>query len=214
MRLEQQRGERRWIGIGQLAGTQRERLYAAAGSSDDSTSALLARAAADDLAHHLRRADRHELRHDHRVSRRQARAAYGQLVHAFLSSSKGYFNNTPCHRLTTAGIYVLQCGDPTGTGSGGPGYTHSGREPQAHATYPAGTVAMANTGQPHTGGSQFFFVYANTDLPRQYTPFGHVTAGLDVLQRIARAGSDNSNGAGDGRPLQPVVIESFAVTKG
>lgn len=131
---------------------------------------------------------------------------------AFLSS-KGYFNNTPCHRLTTAGIYVLQCGDPTGTGSGGPGYTIPD-ENLKHATYPAGTVAMANTGQPHTGGSQFFFVYANTDLPRQYTPFGHVTAGLDVLQRIARAGSDNSNGAGDGRPLQPVVIESFAVTKG
>ena len=131
---------------------------------------------------------------------------------AFLSG-KGYFNDTPCHRLTTSGIYVLQCGDPTGTGEGGPGYTIPDENLKG-ATYPAGTVAMANTGQPHTGGSQFFFVYANTGLPPTYTPFGQVTAGLDVLTRIARAGSDNSNGPGDGHPKQPVVIESFTVTKG
>jgi peptidyl-prolyl cis-trans isomerase B (cyclophilin B) len=131
---------------------------------------------------------------------------------AFLSR-KGYFNDTPCHRLTTAGIYVLQCGDPTGTGTGGPGYTLPDENLKG-ATYPAGTVAMANTGQPHSGGSQFFFVYANTDLPPHYTPFGRITAGLDVLTRIAKAGSDNSNGQGDGHPIQPVVIESFGVTKG
>jgi peptidyl-prolyl cis-trans isomerase B (cyclophilin B) len=131
---------------------------------------------------------------------------------AFLSR-KGYFNDTPCHRLTTSGIFVLQCGDPTGKGTGGPGYTLPD-ENLAGATYPAGTVAMANTGQPHSGGSQFFFVYANTPLPPQYTPFGRVTAGLDVLSRIAKAGTDNSNGPGDGHPKQPVVIESFGVTKG
>jgi peptidyl-prolyl cis-trans isomerase B (cyclophilin B) len=139
---------------------------------------------------------------------------------AFLSR-KGYFNNTPCHRLTTAGIYVLQCGDPTGTGGGGPGYTIPDEnlkglpdETPSDALYPAGTVAMANTGAPHSGGSQFFFVYANTHLPPSYTPFGRVTAGLDVLTRIAKAGSDDSNGSGDGHPNQPVVIESFGVTKG
>lgn len=131
---------------------------------------------------------------------------------AFLSR-KGYFDDTPCHRLTTTGIFVLQCGDPTGSGTGGPGYTIPD-ENLTGATYPAGTVAMANTGQPHTGGSQFFLVYANTDLPPQYTPFGRITAGLDVLTRIAKAGSDNFNGPGDGHPTQPVVIESFAVTKG
>jgi peptidyl-prolyl cis-trans isomerase B (cyclophilin B) len=131
---------------------------------------------------------------------------------AFLSR-KGYFNDTPCHRLTTSGIYVLQCGDPTGTGEGGPGYTLPDENLKG-ATYPAGTVAMANTGQPHTGGSQFFFVYANTSLPPHYTPFGRITAGLDVLTRIAKAGTDNSNGEGDGHPVQPVVIESFGVTKG
>jgi peptidyl-prolyl cis-trans isomerase B (cyclophilin B) len=131
---------------------------------------------------------------------------------AFLAT-KGYFTNTPCHRLTTSGIFVLQCGDPTGTGTGGPGYTLPD-ENLTGATYPAGTVAMANSGAPHTGGSQFFFVYARTALPPQYTPFGRVTTGLDVLQRIAKAGTDNANGQGDGHPKQPVVIRSFTVTKG
>jgi peptidyl-prolyl cis-trans isomerase B (cyclophilin B) len=131
---------------------------------------------------------------------------------AFLSK-QGYFTNTPCHRLTTAGIYVLQCGDPTGTGTGGPGYTIPDENLNG-AKYPAGTIAMANTGQPHTGGSQFFFVYANTHLPPQYTPFGHVTSGMDVLTRIAHAGTNNAFGQGDGQPNQPVVIESFDVSKG
>ncbi|HSR24834.1 MAG TPA: peptidylprolyl isomerase, partial [Candidatus Eisenbacteria bacterium] len=75
----------------------------------------------------------------------------------FLAGQR-YFDHSPCHRLTTAGIFVLQCGDPTGTGTGGPGYTIPD-ENLAGATYPAGTVAMANTGRPHTGGSQFFLVY-------------------------------------------------------
>jgi peptidyl-prolyl cis-trans isomerase B (cyclophilin B) len=140
------------------------------------------------------------------------KAPYTVNSFAFLSK-QGFFTNTPCHRLTTAGIYVLQCGDPTGTGTGGPGYTIPDENLKG-AKYPAGTVAMANTGQPHTGGSQFFFVYAHTDLPPQYTPFGHVTSGLDVLHRIAKAGTDNSFGQGDGAPNQPVVIESFDVTKG
>ena len=128
---------------------------------------------------------------------------------AFLAG-KHYFDNTPCHRLTTSGIFVLQCGDPTGSGSGGPGYTIPD-ENLKHAAYPAGTVAMANTGQPHTGGSQFFLVYRNTRLPPQYTPFGRVTKGLDVLRAIARKGADSPTG--DGAPVQPVVIESFTVAK-
>jgi peptidyl-prolyl cis-trans isomerase B (cyclophilin B) len=131
---------------------------------------------------------------------------------AFLAAHH-YFDNTKCHRLTTSGIYVLQCGDPTGTGTGGPGYTIPDENLKG-ATYPAGTVAMANTGAPHTGGSQFFFVYADTSLPPQYTPFGHITAGLDVLKAIAARGSDNANGPGDGAPVQPVFIESFTVARG
>jgi peptidyl-prolyl cis-trans isomerase B (cyclophilin B) len=133
-------------------------------------------------------------------------------VASFLSLARQkFFDATPCHRLTTAGILVLQCGDPTGTGTGGPGYTIPD-EVKAGQTYPAGTVAMANTGSPHTGGSQFFVVYADTDLPPQYTVFGTVTAGLDVVRTVARAGSDNSNGSGDGKPRLPVTIES--VTEG
>ena len=120
-----------------------------------------------------------------------------------------YFDNTPCHRLTTSGIYVLQCGDPTGSGSGGPGYTIPDENLKG-AKYPAGTVAMANTGRPHTGGSQFFFVYDDTQLPPAYTPFGTVVKGLNVLKAIAKQGS---NPPGDGAPTQPVVIESFTVAK-
>jgi peptidyl-prolyl cis-trans isomerase B (cyclophilin B) len=131
---------------------------------------------------------------------------------AFLASHH-YFDNTPCPRIVTSGIYVLQCGDPKGDGTGGPGYTIPD-ENLAGATYPTGTLAMANTGQPHTGGSQFFICYADTPLPPQYTPFGHVTKGLDVIKRIAANGDDGSNPAGGGHPRTPVVIESFTVVKG
>ena len=113
-------------------------------------------------------------------------------------ASRGYFNQTHCHRLTTQGIFVLQCGDPTGTGSGGPGYQFND-ENLAGATYPAGTVAMANAG-PNTNGSQFFFVWKNTTLPALYTPFGTVIGGMNVLQKIAAAGDDQQNGPGDGYP--------------
>jgi peptidyl-prolyl cis-trans isomerase B (cyclophilin B) len=125
-------------------------------------------------------------------------------------AGKHYFDNTKCHRLTTSGIFVLQCGDPTGTGTGGPGYQFRD-ENLSGATYPAGTVAMANAG-PGTNGSQFFFVYADTpSLPPNYTPFGHVTSGLDILKAVAAKGSTPQ---GDGAPNQPVVITSFTVTKG
>jgi peptidyl-prolyl cis-trans isomerase B (cyclophilin B) len=113
-------------------------------------------------------------------------------------ASKGYYNQTHCHRLTTQGIYVLQCGDPTGTGSGGPGYEFND-ENLAGATYPAGTVAMANAG-PNTNGSQFFFTWKDTTLAPDYTPFGTVIGGMDVLRKIAAAGDDSQNGPGDGYP--------------
>jgi peptidyl-prolyl cis-trans isomerase B (cyclophilin B) len=109
-----------------------------------------------------------------------------------------YYDQTHCHRLTTQGIFVLQCGDPTGTGSGGPGYQFED-ENLAGATYPAGTVAMANAG-PNTNGSQFFFTWADTKLSPAYTPFGVVVGGMDVLKKIAAAGEDDQNGTGDGYP--------------
>jgi peptidyl-prolyl cis-trans isomerase B (cyclophilin B) len=127
----------------------------------------------------------------------------------YLAGQK-YFDHSPCHRLTTAGIFVLQCGDPTGTGTGSPGYTIPD-ENLSGATYPAGTVAMANTGQPHTGGSQFFLVYKDTQLPPSYTPFAKVTGGLDLLQQIAALGT--TSGGPDGPPKGRVVIDSAVVNK-
>ena len=123
----------------------------------------------------------------------------------------GWFESSPCHRLTTAGIRVLQCGDPTGTGSGGPGYVFAD-EALDGATYPRGTVAMANRG-PGTNGSQFFLVYADSELPPDYTPFGRITQGLDVLERVAAGGSDDSNGPGDGAPKTAVLITRATVAQ-
>jgi peptidyl-prolyl cis-trans isomerase B (cyclophilin B) len=113
-------------------------------------------------------------------------------------AERHYFDRTHCHRLTIQGIFVLQCGDPTGTGSGGPGYRFND-ENLTGATYPAGTVAMANAG-PNTNGSQFFFVWKNTSLPPLYTPFATVIKGMKVLLKIAAAGDDSQNGPGDGYP--------------
>jgi peptidyl-prolyl cis-trans isomerase B (cyclophilin B) len=126
----------------------------------------------------------------------------------FLASQQ-YYNDTHCHRLTTQGIFVLQCGDPTGTGSGGPGYSFND-ENLTGATYPAGTVAMANAG-PNTNGSQFFIVWKDTQLPPDYTPFGRVTEGMAVLQKIAAAGDDSQNGPGDGFPTLPVNFSSVTI---
>jgi peptidyl-prolyl cis-trans isomerase B (cyclophilin B) len=131
-------------------------------------------------------------------------------------AGKGYFDHTKCHRLTTNGIYVLQCGDPTGQGTGGPGYTIPDENLKDKSlkgnTYPKGTIAMANTGQKNTGGSQFFLVYEDSKLPPSYTPFGTVSeSGMKVLQKIAKAGE--STGAGDGAPNATVVINKATVTK-
>lgn len=126
-------------------------------------------------------------------------------------AQKNYFDNTICHRLTTEGIFVLQCGDPTGTGTGGPGFNIPDENlPQPKENnYPAGTVAMANAG-PGTSGSQFFLVYQDTTLGPDYTIWGSITSGLDILQTIASAGV--VDGGADGAPLTGVTIESTKVT--
>ena len=122
-------------------------------------------------------------------------------------AQQGYFDDTECHRLTTGGIFVLQCGDPSATGGGGPGYQFAD-ELSGDETYPAGTLAMANAG-PNTNGSQFFIVYDDTPLPPLYTVFGTVDdAGLEVVRTVAEAGSDEANAPGDGAPLEKVVVES------
>ena len=125
-------------------------------------------------------------------------------------ANEGFFDATACHRLTTSGIFVLQCGDPAGNGTGGPGYQipDENLPGEGAANYPAGTVAMANAG-PGTGGSQFFLVYEDTTLPSGYTIFGQITEGLDVIRAVAEAGV--ADGGADGLPAQPIVIESATV---
>ncbi len=144
-------------------------------------------------------------------------------VNSFLSLAKqGFFDDTECHRLTTEGIFVLQCGDPTATGSGGPGYQFEDElvdnDPRlqpcqpdpaggpAVCTYTAGTLAMANAG-PGTNGSQFFLVYKDSPLPAAYTAFGRMSAaGLKVVQKVAAAGAEKPDQTGNTAPKQPVKI--------
>jgi len=134
-------------------------------------------------------------------------------IMTYLAQNK-YFDLTACHRLTTQGIFVLQCGDPTASGSGGPGFKFADENlPKATASgtyvYKRGDVAMANSGA-NTNGSQFFLVYKDSTLAPSYTLWGKITSGLDRLDAIAGAGVEG--GASDGKPLQPVVIEK-ATTK-
>ncbi|GAA0285427.1 hypothetical protein GCM10009527_096840 [Actinomadura nitritigenes] len=121
-------------------------------------------------------------------------------------AGKKFYDGTSCHRLTTsAALKVLQCGDPSGTGSGGPGYAFA-NENASGAKYARGTVAMANAGA-NTNGSQFFIVYGEADIPADYTVFGHVTSGMGVIDKVAKAGTDGSAvGADDGRPKLKITI--------
>jgi peptidyl-prolyl cis-trans isomerase B (cyclophilin B) len=141
-------------------------------------------------------------------------------VNSFASlAQQGYFNDTPCHRLTTSeGLSVLQCGDPTGQGTGGPGYEFANEYPtdqyqpddpklQEPVLYPRGTIAMANAG-PGTNGSQFFLVYKDSELPPNYTVFGTIDAtGLATLDKIAAAGV--ADGGQDGKPKDDVQVKSI-----
>ncbi|WP_396898505.1 peptidylprolyl isomerase [Mycolicibacterium sp.] len=130
-------------------------------------------------------------------------------------AQQGYFDGTPCHRLTTGSLSVLQCGDPAGTGTGGPGYSFADEYPVNQldeqtlsnpVVYPRGTLAMANAGSD-TNGSQFFMVYQDSLLPPTYTVFGTVDqTGLATLDKIAADGVEG--GGADGKPATPVTITS------
>ena len=144
----------------------------------------------------------------------------------------GYFNHTQCHRLLTSGIYVLQCGDAYATsttkldcsisgnvGTGGPGYNFAS-ENLTNATYPAGTVAMANGGTATSNGSQFFIVYKdstsglNGSSGPSYTPFATVSSGLDIVQNVAKDGySCTYPQAGGGAPKEKVIIDNVTIKK-
>ena len=140
-------------------------------------------------------------------------------VNSFVSlAQKGFFNDTACHRLTTgAGLGVLQCGDPAGNGSGGPGYQFANEYPTNQfpkddpalskpVLYPRGALAMANAGA-NTNGSQFFLVYKDSQLPPNYTVFGTIdSTGLATLDKIAGGGVNG--GGSDGKPTTPVTIKS------
>ncbi|ASF06416.1 putative peptidyl-prolyl cis-trans isomerase [Nocardia brasiliensis NBRC 14402] len=146
-------------------------------------------------------------------------------VNSFVSlAAQNFFDGTNCHRMTTGeGLKVLQCGDPTGSGMGGPGYEFDNEYPtdqldpnnpmaaQQPVAYKRGTLAMANAG-PGTNGSQFFIVYGDSQLPPNYTIFGTVDENtMGTLDKIAKAGQDDSNGPGDGKPTQPVTIQSVRI---
>lgn len=136
-------------------------------------------------------------------------------VNSFVSlAGQGFYNKTPCPRLSnSSGLFILQCGDPTGTGSGGPGYEFAS-ENLTGATYPAGTLAMANSGTADSNGSQFFLVFQNTSLAPSYTPFGHVVSGLNILQNVGKRGfGPPLNQAGGGTPKEKVEIESVTIKK-
>ncbi|MFI5775932.1 peptidylprolyl isomerase [Nocardia sp. NPDC051570] len=147
-------------------------------------------------------------------------------VNSFVSLvSQHYFDNAPCHRLSTKGLQMLQCGDPTGTGKGGPGYAFDNEYPtdlysgpqdpnaQMPVLYKRGTIAMANAG-PGTNGSQFFLLTGDSQLPPLYTIFGTVDdAGMKTLDKIAAIGDDGSMdpNPGGGKPKQPVTFESAKI---
>lgn len=119
----------------------------------------------------------------------------------------GFYDKSLCHRLTTNGIYVLQCGDPTATGGGGPSFTFGVENlPNNVANnYPEGVVGMANSGRPDSNGSQFFIVYKDSTLPPNYTIWGRVISGLDVVKEVAKSGV--KDGSTDGNPKQVIAIE-------
>ncbi len=151
-------------------------------------------------------------------------------VNSFIHLAEaGYFDNTQCHRMLTSGIYVLQCGDAYATasktltcgstsnvGSGTPGYQYAS-ENLAGAKYPAGTIAMANSGSATTNGSQFFIVYqdSTSGLGANYTPFATVSSGLNIVQNVAKDGfaCQYPSTEGGGVPKEKVIIDSVTIKK-
>ena len=130
-------------------------------------------------------------------------------VNSFLSLAKqGYYDKTPCHRITSAsqGFHVLQCGDPTGTGTGTPGYAFA-EELTGQEDYKIGSLALANTGAPNSSGSQFFVDYDTTQLPPKYTQFGQLDpASIKLVQNEAKKAIAGQPDGYDGKPVVPVEL--------
>lgn len=143
-------------------------------------------------------------------------AAAPQAVANFLSlANKNFYNDVACHRLTTAGIFVLQCGDPNGDGTGGPGYNWGPVEnAPADDNYKEGYLAMARRGGDGSSmGSQFFIVYKDSMIPSDaaggYTVFGKITKGLSGLNSIIKAGTQD--GSSDGKPATETKLGAIAL---
>jgi len=139
-----------------------------------------------------------------------------QTVASFLGLARsGYWADSPCHRLTTSRIFVLQCGDPTGTGGGTPGYGFGVENAPADFTFGPGTLAMARTTDPQSNGGQFFIVYMQTVLkdPAGYSIFGKITSGIDIVDKIAAAGATKPDANGNTAPVQPISILKVDVTE-
>jgi peptidyl-prolyl cis-trans isomerase B (cyclophilin B) len=132
-------------------------------------------------------------------------------------AGKKFFDNTKCHRMVTTGIFVLQCGDPSATGTGGPAYRFNEENlpTNRRPAYPEGTVAIAKAQDPGTSGSQFFICYKDTELDANYTILGHVTEGLDIVQKVAAGGvipDPQAQSAGDGAPKLEVKVTSLTMS--
>jgi peptidyl-prolyl cis-trans isomerase B (cyclophilin B) len=144
-------------------------------------------------------------------------AAAPQAVSSTISlTQKKFYDGLSCHRLTNGGFYVLQCGDPKGDGSGGPGYSYGPIEnAPKDDKYPAGTLAMARqSGNASSQGSQFFIVYKDTTIPSDsaggYTVIGKITSGLDTL--VSDVADKGVQGGGtDGKPAVATKIDSFTL---
>jgi peptidyl-prolyl cis-trans isomerase B (cyclophilin B) len=141
----------------------------------------------------------------------RAKAPCAAASFTYLASQK-FFDGSPCHRLVNQESFgVLQCGDPTGSGTGGPTYKYA-EEVTAETTYPRGTIAMAKSSAPASTGSQFFLCFVDTQLPPEYTVVGTVDeAGLAVLDKVAAGGIKDTGPTGDGAPAIPVTINTMTV---
>ncbi len=147
------------------------------------------------------------------VALEAAKAPHTVNLLNFLAAHQ-FYDGTFCHRsVATSALTVLQCGDPSGTGAGSIGFTIK-EENLTGATYTRGTFAMAKTSAPNSTGSQFFLVDKDSQLPAEYTVAGHITKGLDVLDKLMAGGNNGANGTGDGAPNKKIYLEKVTVTKG
>ncbi|MGC4869728.1 peptidylprolyl isomerase [Micromonospora sp. DT53] len=156
-----------------------------------------------------------------KVDRSLVPCTAGSFTHL---AEKNFFDNTKCHRLVTEGIKVLQCGDPSATGNGwrptdgqgGPSYRlpEENLPTDKRPPYPEGVIAMANSGQPGSTGSQFFIVYGDSPLDPAYTVLGTITGGLDLVKDVAKAGDDGAfaQQAGGGHPKKEVIIKDLTMS--